>query len=154
MVNSILLEALNEVFKPLGFRKKSANWYRVSGDLYCVVGVQESHWDESCYVNVGFAPAVNAKAGWLPESKCLVRFRADAITSISREDLDLLSGQAAEAQGEDSLRMSLVQKIAAPVARAVNPIESIQGLKSLLRTSVSDQVFIHREIRGELLEEG
>ncbi|MFF4442609.1 DUF4304 domain-containing protein [Streptomyces sp. NPDC001621] len=154
MVNSILLEALNEVFKPLGFRKKSANWYRVSGDLYCVVGVQESRWDESCYVNVGFAPAVNVKAGWLPESKCLVRFRADAITSISREDLDLLSGQAAEASGEDALRVGLVEKIATPVARAVNPIESIQGLKSLLRTSVSDQVFIHREIRGELLEEG
>lgn len=153
MGNSILLEALNEVFKPLGFRKKSANWYRVSGDLYCVVGVQESRWDESCYVNVGFAPAVNVKAGWLPESKCLVRFRADAITSISREDLDLLSGEVTETSEEDGLRADLVEKIATPVARAVNPVESIQGLKSLLRTSVSDQVFIHREIRGELLEE-
>lgn len=152
MINSILLEALNEVFKPLGFRKKSANWYRVSGDLYCVVGVQESRWDESCYVNVGFAPAVNVKAGWLPESKCLVRFRADAITSISREDLDLLSGEAPATSGEDDLRVGLVEKIATPVARAVNSIENIQGLKSLLRTSVSDQVFIHREIRGELLE--
>ncbi|MBT3156261.1 DUF4304 domain-containing protein [Streptomyces sp. CHA1] len=153
MVNSILLEALNEVFKPLGFRKKSANWCRVSGDLYCVVGVQESRWDKSCYVNVGFAPAVNVNAGWLPESKCLVRFRADAITAISREDLDLLSGEAAEASGEDDLRVGLVEKIATPVARAVNPIESIEGLKSLLRASVSDQVFIHREIRGKLLEE-
>ncbi|MGK5446738.1 DUF4304 domain-containing protein [Streptomyces radiopugnans] len=118
-----------------------------------VVGVQESRWDESCYVNVGFAPAVNVKAGWLPESKCLVRFRVDAITSISREDFDLLSGRAAETSGEDDLRVGLVEKIATPVARAVNPIESIQGLKSLLRASVSDQVFIHREIRGELLEE-
>ncbi|GCD40411.1 DUF4304 domain-containing protein [Streptomyces paromomycinus] len=154
MFNSILLKALNEVFKPLGFRKKSANWYRVSGDLYCVVGVQESRWDESCYVNVGFAPAVNAKAGWLPESKCLVRFRVDAITSISREGLDLLSGQAAETSGQDDLRVDLVEKIATPVAQAVNPIESIEDLKSLLKTSVSDQVFIHREIRVELLEEG
>ncbi|WP_437036066.1 DUF4304 domain-containing protein [Streptomyces sp. enrichment culture] len=154
MVNSILLKALNEVFKPLGFRKKSASWFRVSGDVYCVVAVQESRWDESCYVNVGFAPAVNVKAEWLPEAKCLVRFRADAISSISREDLGLLSGQAAEARGEDSLRMGLVEKIATPVARAVNPIDSIQGLKCLLHTSVSDQVFIHREIRAELLEEG
>ncbi|MBL1085222.1 DUF4304 domain-containing protein [Streptomyces actinomycinicus] len=154
MVNSIILEVLNEVFKPLGFRKKSANWYRVSGDLYCVVAVQESRWGESCYVNVGFAPVVNVKAGWLPESKCLVRFRVDALTSISREGLDLLSGQAAEVGGEDDLRVGLVEKIATPVAQAVNPIESIQDLKSLLCTSVSDQVFIHREIRGELLEEG
>ncbi len=153
MVNSILLEALNEVFKPLGFRKKSTSWYRVSGDLYCVVGAQGSRWDGSCYVNVGFAPVVNVKAGWLPESKCLVRFRADAIISISREDLDLLSGEAAETSGGDDLRVGLVEKIATPVARAVNPIESIQDLKSLLRTGVSDQVFIHREIRGELLEE-
>ncbi|WP_407560849.1 DUF4304 domain-containing protein [Streptomyces sp. 184] len=151
MVNSILLEALDEVFKPLGFRKRSANWYRVSGDLYCVVGVQESRWDESCHVNVGFAPAVNVKAGWLPESKCLVRFRADAIISIPRGDLDLLSGEVVEASGENFLRADLVEKIATPVACAVNPVESIQGLKSLLRTSVSDQVFIHREIRGELL---
>ncbi|MFE1691611.1 DUF4304 domain-containing protein [Streptomyces albidoflavus] len=154
MINSILLEALNEIFKPLGFKKKAANWYRVSGDLYCIVGVQESRWDESCYVNIGFAPAVNAKTGWLPESKCLVRFRADAITSISREDLDLLSEGAAKVSGEDDLRVGLIEKIATPVARAVNPIENIQALKSLLRASVSDQVFIHREIRGELLEEG
>ncbi|WP_078883579.1 DUF4304 domain-containing protein [Streptomyces sp. CNQ431] len=154
MINSVLLEALNEVFKSLGFRKKSANWYRVSGDLYCIVGVQESRWDESCYVNVGFTPAVNVEAGWLPESKCLVRFRADAITSISREDLDLLSGEAVKASGEDDLRVGLLEKIANPTARAVDPIENMQDLKSLLRTSVSDQVFIHREIRGELLEEG
>jgi hypothetical protein len=154
MVESTLLEALNEVFKPLGFRKNSANWYRVSGDLYCVVGIQESRWDESCYVNVGFAPAVKVKAGWLPESKCLVRFRADAITSISREELDLLSGEAAEASGGGELRVDLVEKIATPVAQAVNSIESVQDLKTLLRTSVSGQVFIHREIRDELLEEG
>ncbi|MEU6647581.1 DUF4304 domain-containing protein [Saccharomonospora sp. NPDC046836] len=154
MINSILLEAFNEVFKSLGFRKKSANWYRVSGDLYCIVGVQESRWGESCYVNVGFTPAVNVKAGWLPESKCLVRFRADAITSISREDLDLLSGEAAKASGEDDLRVGLLEKIANPAARAVDPVENMQDLKSLLRTSVSDQVFMHREIRGELLEEG
>ncbi|MFE7500528.1 DUF4304 domain-containing protein [Streptomyces albidoflavus] len=154
MINSVLLEAFNEVFKSLGFRKKSANWYRVSGDLYCIVGVQESRWDESCYVNVGFTPAVNVKAGWLPESKCLVRFRADAITSISREDLDLLSGEAAKASGEDDLWVGLLEKIANPAARAVDPVENMQNLKSLLRTSVSDQVFMHREIRGELLEEG
>lgn len=154
MINSILLEAFNEVFNSLGFRKKSANWYRVSGDLYCIVGVQESRWGESCYVNVGFTPAVNVKAGWLPESKCLVRFRADAITSISREDLDLLSGEAAKASGEDDLRVGLLEKIANPAARAVDPVENMQNLKSLLRTSVSDQVFMHREIRGELLEEG
>lgn len=154
MVNSIFLEALNEVFKPLGFRNKSANWYRVSGDLYCVVGVQESSWDESCYVNIGFAPAAKVKAGWLPESKCLVRFRADAITSISREGLDLLSQEVAESRGEGGLRVDFVEKVAYPVARAVDSIESIQDLKSLLRTSVSDQVFIHREIRGELPSEG
>ncbi|MYU56471.1 MULTISPECIES: DUF4304 domain-containing protein [Streptomyces] len=154
MVNSILLEALNEVFKPLGFRKKSANWYRMSGDLYCVVSVQESSWDESCYVNIGFAPAVKVKEGWLPESKCLVRFRVDAITSISREGLDLLSGEVVEARGDGGLRVDFVEKVASPVALAVNSIESIQDLKSLLRTSVNDQVFIHREIRDELLAEG
>lgn len=154
MVNSILMGALNEVFKPLGFRKKSANWYRVSGDLYCVVSIQASSWDESCYVNIGFAPAVKVKAGWLPESKCLVRFRVDAITSIPREGLDLLSGEAAEAHGEDTLRADLVEKVASPVAQAISSIESIQDLKSLLHTSVSDQVFIHREIRDELLAEG
>ncbi|PWI12598.1 hypothetical protein DI272_43830 [Streptomyces sp. Act143] len=154
MVKTILVEALNEVFKPLGFRKKSTNWYRVSGDLYCVVSVQDSSWDESCYVNIGFAPAAKVKASWLPESKCLVRFRADTITSISREGLDLLSGEVAEAGGEGGLRVALVEKVASPVARAVNSIDNIQGLTSLLRTSISDQVFIHREIRDELLAEG
>lgn len=42
----------------------------------------------------------------------------------------------------------------APVAQAVNPIESVQDLKTLLSASVSHQVFIHHEIRDKLLEEG
>ena len=152
MVSSILTEALNDVFKPLGFRKKSANWYRVSGDLYCVVNVQKSPWgDGSCDVNIGFAPAVKAEKGWLPESKCLLRFRAGAITSVSREGLNLLSVETAELRGEDALRADLVEKIADPVARAVNPIDSIQGLRSLLRTNVNNQVFIHRELQDELM---
>ncbi|MGW2307331.1 DUF4304 domain-containing protein [Actinomadura luteofluorescens] len=151
MVDSILLEALNEVFKPLGFRKKSANWYRVSGDLYCVVSVQQSSWGGSCYVNIGFAPAVKVRAGWLPESKCLVRFRVDALASIFREGLDLLSGEVAEAREEGDLRADLVERVVSPVAQAINSVESIQDLKSLLHASVSDQVFIHSEIRDKLL---
>lgn len=154
MVYSVLLEALNEVLKPLGFRRKSANWYRVSGDLYCVIGIQKSSWGESCYVNIGFAPAVQVEKGWLPESKCPVRFRMDAIDSVSREALALLSGELAEMCGESGLRVDLVEKVASPVARSVDLVESMQDLKSFLRTSVSGQVFIHHEIRGELLEEG
>ncbi|WP_075021409.1 DUF4304 domain-containing protein [Actinomadura madurae] len=153
MVNSILLEAINEVLVPLGFRRKSANWCRVSGDLYCVVNVQKSRWDESCYVNVGFTPAAKVKTGWLSESKCLVRFRVDAISSISREGLELLSGGWVDASGEREFRGDVVDKIATPVARTVDSIASMQDLKYLLHTSISDQVFIHREVRDELLEE-
>ncbi|MFI6700568.1 DUF4304 domain-containing protein [Streptomyces sp. NPDC050509] len=152
MANSVFLEAFNEVFKPLGFRKKSANWYRVSGELYCVVGLQESGWDKSCYVNVGFAPAEKAKAGWLPESQCLVRFRVDSLASISDDGLKLLSGDAAEGGKESEFRVSLVERIAAPAALAVDPIETLEDLKSLLQSGVSGQVFVHREIKDVLLD--
>ncbi|MEU4173308.1 DUF4304 domain-containing protein [Streptomyces sp. NPDC026665] len=154
MVNPILLEALNEAFKPLGFRKKSASWYRVTGNLYCVVSAQVSGWDESCYVNIGFAPAAKVETGWLPESKCLVRFRVDAITSISREGLDLLAEEGISKHNDSDLHAELVEKIATPVAELVNSIENTQDLKSLLRTEISEQVFIHREMIDELLAEG
>ncbi|MFG3296579.1 DUF4304 domain-containing protein [Streptomyces sp. NPDC048179] len=143
------MEVFDEVFRPLGFRKKSGSWYRVSGDIYCIVGVQKSSWDESCYVNVGFAPTGTTKDGWLPEAKCLVRFRADAITSISREGLELLSER--EGVRPSELRSSLMEKIAVPVALSVDPIGSLGDLQSLLRSGVSGQVFIHREIREALL---
>ncbi|WP_066943736.1 DUF4304 domain-containing protein [Streptomyces lushanensis] len=152
MVNSVFVEAFVEVFKPLGFRKKSANFYRVSGDLYCVVGLQGSSWDESCYVNVGFAPAEKAKAGWLPESQCLVRFRADAIASISDDELKLLSREVTEGGKESEFRVSLVERIAVPVALTVGSIGALEDLKSLLQSGISGQVFIHREIRDVLLD--
>lgn len=152
MDNSVFVEAFNEVFKPLGFRKKSANWYRVSGSLYCVVGLQKSNWDDSCYVNVGFATAEKAKAGWLPESQCLVRFRADAIASISSDALKLLAGEAPERYKESNFRLSLVEEFAVPVALTVDSIRALEDLKPLLQSGVSGQVFIHRAIRDLLLE--
>ncbi|MFG2960812.1 DUF4304 domain-containing protein [Streptomyces sp. NPDC048291] len=153
MVNSApLLEVFDEVFRPLGFRKKSGSWYRTSGDIYCLVGVQKSSWDESCYVNVGFAPTGTTKDGWLPENKCLVRFRVDAITSISREALELLSEGRREGVRPNELRSSLMEKIAVPVALLVDPIRSLGDLQSLLRSRVSGQVFIHREIREAVLD--
>ncbi|MFF4614168.1 DUF4304 domain-containing protein [Streptomyces albidoflavus] len=84
MINSVLLEAFNEVFKSLGFRKKSANWYRVSGDLYCIVGVQESRWDESCYVNVGFPEKRRRRVermtfGWASSRRLQIQRRGRSI---------------------------------------------------------------------------
>lgn len=152
MVNSVFLEAFDEVFKPLGFRKKSANWYRVSGELYCVVGLQKSSWDESFYVNVGFSLAEKVKTGWLPESRCLVRFRVDSIASISEDGLRLLSGEVTEGGKESEFRVSLVERIVVPVALVVGPIGTLDDLKSLLQSGVSGQVFIHREIRDVLLD--
>ncbi|MER8072594.1 DUF4304 domain-containing protein [Streptomyces sp. NPDC094034] len=150
MVHSALLEAFDDVLRPLGFRKKSGSWYRISGDLYGLVGVQKSSWDESYYVNVGFAPAGKVKEGWLPESKCLVRFRVDAITSISRKGLELLSVEGEEVARSDELRSSLVEEIVVPVALLVDPIGSLGDLKSLLRSGVSGRVFIHHEIREKM----
>ncbi|WP_402462183.1 DUF4304 domain-containing protein [Isoptericola aurantiacus] len=150
MPNSNLVEAFKQAFKPLGFKKKVANWYRSSGDLYTVVGLQDSSWDGSNYVNIGFAPVAYAKSGWLADSKCLVRFRAESITSISRDSLILLSGRTMKEVAGDDLRAAVLEHIANPVARVVDPVEDIQDLKMLLRTKVSDQVFIHRDIKKEL----
>lgn len=42
-----------------------------------------------------------------------------------------IPGEAAKASGEDDLRVGLLEKIANPAARAVDPVENMQNLKSL-----------------------
>jgi hypothetical protein len=91
-----LLDVLGNQLAPLGFRRRTANWYRAGSELYLVVNVQRSSWGDVLYVNVGAAPIGRTTGGWLPESKCLVRFRAEALDGVPAEALVALSDSAFE----------------------------------------------------------
>lgn len=86
-----LVEVVSEVLAPLGLKRRSNSWYRAGKDVYAVVSLQRSSWDSSVYVNVGFSPVEQADRGWLPDSKCQVRFRVDAVRSVSPAASALLS---------------------------------------------------------------
>lgn len=149
-VESALTDVLNEALRPLALRRRGSTWYRLGQTLYSVVDVQRSRWDDSCYVNIGFAPADRVPKSYLPESKCLVRFRLDALRSVAPADVRLLNEGSVAELGESSWRAAAAERIAAPVARLVAEVSDLDGLRDLLQTKVTERVFVHRDVRALL----
>lgn len=93
-----------EALKPLGYRKRALNWFRVSGaGVYQVVNLQESSWGGgSCYLNLGWDPTVEAGA-FKPEHQCLARTRAEQADVIPSITLTRPTGEAVEVAGIELL---------------------------------------------------
>src|SRR5690349_16423098 len=88
VVQSELMAVLGSVLKPLGFRRRRANWFRCAAQVYSVLNVQKQDWGNcGCYINFGFAPADHTSDGWLGEHKCVARFRIDSLATTRVEDL-------------------------------------------------------------------
>lgn len=152
-MQNAVVRVIGEALKPLGFQRHGHSWYRVTSDLYAVINVQKSRWDESCYVNIAFSPAGQSENAWIPESKCQVRFRLDSLKSIPPEAL-LLLGETTGEIDEHALRSSLAERIGAPIAQFMRGITSIDELKGVLDSKVTERVFVHREMRSLLDSSG
>lgn len=142
-LTAILAESLAE----RGFRRRGDSWHRLGPDLYSVVHLQPSRWDSSFYLNLGFAPADRVVRGWLPESKCLVRFRVEAIKKLSPGDLRLLNGDAISHMGEHEWRVAVGGKVVNPIVEILDHATDLSGLRNVLQDQISERVMVHAEMR-------
>ncbi|WP_079576789.1 DUF4304 domain-containing protein [Krasilnikoviella flava] len=141
---------LDATLRALGFTRRGMNWVRRSGDLYSVVNLQKSEWGAGRYVNIGFARASTTEGGWLPESKCEIRFRAGALLGSSGGgNSNVEIGHIAT--GPDSRPAPISQL---PVTRALTDlmtaVTEVRDLPAALRDLVSDRVFVRRGMREVL----
>jgi hypothetical protein len=145
-----LTAALAGDLKPLGFRRRRHNLVRAGQELYAVVNVQKSAWDESCYLNLGFAPPDRVADGWLAENRCPIRFRFEALLSARPEDLRLLGPAATGVPSSAAWTSAVTERVVRPIAALLAEIDDLASLGHALRTRVSDHVLLHHDIRGAL----
>lgn len=129
--------------KPMGYRKRRYNWYRLGPSLYSVVNVQKSDWGHLCYLNIGFAGADQVPCGWRPAHQCGVGFRAESIKSIPVESLHLLEVESRRNLGADAWREAVAELIIAPLAEILEQAHDVDGLKQVLRQHVNNQVALY-----------
>ncbi|MDH6434801.1 hypothetical protein M2158_003278 [Streptomyces sp. SAI-144] len=149
-LQSALAGVISEAVGILGFKRRGGSWYRHSEDLYSIVSIQKSKWDNSCYLNIGFMPDSEIEGPWMPESKCWVRFRFDSLNSVSVDDAQLLAEDASRDSSDSELQSLLVDRVATPVARLFGGVVNLTSLKVALESQIAKRVFVHREMR-ELL---
>lgn len=142
----ILATALSEK----GFRRRGHSWKHLGPTLYSVISLQASNWDSHFYVNFGFSLADRAVLGWLPESKCMVRFRIEAIKAISPADLRLLGDEALGTMGEQQWRVAVSDRLVVPVTGILERATDLKGLSSILRADISERTMVHVEMRALL----
>lgn len=152
----VLEATLNAHLSPLGFRRRGRNWVRESHDLYSVVNLQSSEWGAGDYVNVGFARLERVEGVWLPENKCEIRFRAESLNSLSREDIDAggsevtTSAHQAECAREGAAPSSGATRVGMALAELMTVVVAVSDLTTAIGDLLSDRIFIGREIRDEL----
>lgn len=136
-------ELLRSNLKEWGFRKRGGSYYRTTGaGLYMVVAIQNSAWGDSKYLNFGYADSSLAVSGWLPENRCQLRFRLNAVTGVTDEMLTLFESGGGE--GSPSAVDGLFELI-----RPLLMIESWQDVRSFVGDRVSaTRIFVHRDVRA------
>lgn len=71
-----LEDTLGEQLAPASFRRRSGSWYRTGAEMYIVVNIQRSRWDDALYVNVGITPT---------EGGIFIACREDRVSSPQRQ---------------------------------------------------------------------
>ncbi|WBB93339.1 DUF4304 domain-containing protein [Verrucosispora sp. WMMC514] len=138
---------LEEELDGMRFRRRGTNWYRLGQEIYSIVNIQSSRWDSLFYVNLGFAPAGDVPGGWLAESKCMLRFRLEAIKRVRPDSLRLLDDSVISERVDQHWRSAVRAGLVLPIVETLKRADSVEGLKGLLETEISDRVMIHRDMR-------
>lgn len=136
-------DLLRSRLKEWGFRKRGQSYFHTTNaGLYVVVAVQNSAWGESKYLNFGYADSSLAVSGWLPENRCQLRFRLNAVTGVTVEMLTLFEA------GGGEISPSVVDGLFALV-RPLLAVESWQDVRNLVGDRISaTRIFIHRDVRA------
>jgi hypothetical protein len=145
-----LVKALNDGLKPLGFKRRGNNWFRIIYDLYSIVNIQRSRWGDSLFVNVAFTPAELLDDIWMPERNCMMRFRAERLNDVDPEYVHLLQEDLPAGMKEAEFDILLREKIVGPLVGTLEDASSVHSLKMILKSRVSGNVFIHRELQAIL----
>jgi hypothetical protein len=145
-----LVAVMNDSLVPIGFRRRGSSWHRTAQAAYAVVNLQRSNWDDSVYVNVGFSPAEQATRGWIPETKCQVRFRVDSIRSVSPAGVALLNDAELTSIGDKEWRERIRKDLIAPLVELLERAVDLESLGKIVQSELSAKVMIHREVRARI----
>jgi hypothetical protein len=145
-----LAKVLDVALSPLGFRRRATNWYRRGDEIYSIVNIQKSRFDDSCYLNIAFCPTELMVDDWTSESRCPIRFRVDALTTISAADAALLDARTAQQMNEYVWQLDVADRIGARVAQVMKSIGSLDDLRGFLQSNRPERVFIGRDVKDLL----
>lgn len=146
-----LSTALTQVLSPLGYRRRSGNWYRTRDEIYTVVNIQTSRFADTLYLNIGVHFADLMETDWLVVHRCHLNFRAEALSSVSATDIGILDDTEAPRRVSGEERVAILAELfALPIARAIDGLRKKEDLITFLQTGVSRRVFIHSSMKDWL----
>lgn len=91
-----------------------------------------------------------ADRGWLPDSKCQVRFRADAVRSVSPAASALLSEAGLASVNHEDWQERVRRDLIDPLAQTLDRVVDLESLGQIVRSDLSAKVMVHREIRARI----
>lgn len=139
---------LTETLSGIGFRRRGLSWHRAGPMLYSIVNLQSSNWGPQFYVNFGFSVAKLAVNGWIPESKCMLRFRIEAIQNIHPQAFRLLNrNPTGSVIDEEGWCSAVSGELIAPIAGVLEKTVDLASLNDLLNVKLSENVMVHHKMR-------
>ncbi|EWT01041.1 hypothetical protein N865_11850 [Intrasporangium oryzae NRRL B-24470] len=147
-VERVLVDLLDEVLAPRGFRRRGRTWTRGGHPVLAMVTLQRESSFAALLVTIAFTPATDPAPTTLRQYQ--VRIRAERVHGVSVQALRALDlGAAGGVVDRDLLRSGLVD----PIARLVAGVTDLSSLAVALGTEVSRNVFVHADLRDALSRE-
>jgi hypothetical protein len=83
-----LLDVINAVLAPAGFRRRKETWYRANEDTVTLVNLQKSQWGGQFFVNLAVYLRALGNAASPAEHQAHIRVRLTSIAGESSAPLD------------------------------------------------------------------
>ncbi|MEV6982581.1 DUF4304 domain-containing protein [Sphaerisporangium sp. NPDC051017] len=144
-----LRKALKAKFSEYGFKKRGNGWHRCQGDVHVVVNLEKSQLVDGWYINVGISLLSMFEDIWLSEVRSPIRFRVEEFDGL-RAKARLLDADAGRSLGAEAWLSGVVNELVQPLVVALVAIKDHAGLKVFLKESVTDNIFLHRDVRAVL----
>ena len=139
-MNKLIQDAIHNVLKEHGFRRKSSTWSREEEESILVVNLQRSLWGEVYYVNLAVWLKALGKLRQPKEYLCHIRKRLEGAKfeqALNCDDLSI---------SQDARRSTIAKAIKARGLPFLEKCATIKSLRAMLKRGELEYLPVHRRV--------
>jgi hypothetical protein len=138
--SKMLQESLKPIFKSEGFKKKGANWYQSTDNIFKLFSIQCSQNSDNIYFNIGIYLQTAGKREFPQQHHCHIRCRLEQLLSSKEDIVQFYELSNFESGHDECEKVELLTKIV--IEKAIPWFQSLSTIDNLVKsTSIAPSMY-------------